>query len=366
MLSFYLIWSLSYFLTLLLFAGFWPEHGFLALGNGENRKVSLLIPFRNESKNLSLLVKRLDSLTYPCLEVIFIDDHSEDGSFDLLKRLIRGNPVYSITRSEGFGKKSALEHGLELAKGAIIICSDADCSFPRHWIERMVAPFVTPEVQLVAGPVMVDGGGGFVTKFQKLDWASILLVTSYAFGTKRPLMCSAANLAYRRSAFGAVGGYSGNRDFLSGDDEFLLKKIRAHFGSGACLYLPYKEVLVMTDPEPTWNSLINQRRRWAGKWKAHRSFSHMASAVFSFVAQVVWLATFLLLFQGQNGCCVFFVGWMLKILSEKFFLGKVLKTFERDEAWWVYVLSSLLHPIYVLIVGIASIRGKFVWKGRGK
>ncbi len=327
-------------------------------------KVSILIPCRNEAENIHRLAGELKKLHYSNIELILVDDSSEDDTFELIEEV--GIIDWRIVplRSPGEGKKVALEFAIDQAKGEIILCSDADCSFPENWVEGMISPFENKETQLVAGPVMVTGNGRFLGAFQKADWASILLLTSYFFSKNKPLMCSGANLAYRKSAFLEVGGYERNRNFSSGDDEFFLKKIVKTFGAGSCVYLPFAENLVQTKPEPSWKALINQRVRWAGKWKAHRSFSHAVSAVFSFLVQLVWLGSFGLLTLGSIGFLVFGLVWTSKILAEKRSLGKVLRSLGIQYRKTDFVLTSFIHPIYVLAVGLGAIVGNFTWKGR--
>lgn len=327
-------------------------------------KVTLLIPFRNEAKSIDRLSSNIKKLNYPNLEVLLIDDHSEDISFELLQESLRKNENVQIVRSEKTGKKRALEFGVNEAKSQIILCSDADCEFSEFWVEKMVLPFQEPKVQLVAGTVLTERGAGFLEAFQTLDWASILLLTNYSFVHQNPLMCSAANLAYRKGAFEQVNGYEGNREFASGDDEFLLKKIHKEYGRGACLYLTSAETLVKTKPEPTWDSLINQRVRWASKWKAHFSFSHALSAAGAFLTQLIWIGSAYLVFLGAKGIVAFGLVWLIKIAAEKLSLGKVLKMLDAQPSNISMLQTSLVHPFYVLRVGIAALSGKFTWKGR--
>ncbi|MDI1321815.1 MAG: glycosyltransferase [Algoriphagus sp.] len=364
MLSFYLVWMLIYFLLLSELAKFWPERSCETKQVQVFPKVSVLIPCRNESENIHRLAGEFKRLHYPNLELIFVDDHSEDDTYELIEAAACSDLRIVPLRSPGEGKKAALEFAIDQANGEIILCSDADCSFPENWVKGMVSQFDNQEIQLVAGPVIVTDNGRFLGAFQQADWASNLLVSAYFFSKSKPLMCSGANLAYRKSAFLDVLGYEGNRDFSSGDDEFLLKKIVKKYGASSCVYLPFVENLVQTKPEPNWKAFINQRVRWAGKWKAHRSYSHAVSAVFSFLAQLVWMGSFGLLTLGSLGILIFGMVWTSKILAEKRSLGKVLRIFGIKHRKIEFVLTSFIHPIYVLAVGLGAIQGNFTWKGR--
>jgi len=363
MLSFYLIWTLIYFLLLSELARFWPEKAPYIKPVQRAPIVSILIACRNEADNIHRLAGQLKNLKFPDLELILVDDRSEDDTFELIEEAGMSDQRIVSLRCPGEGKKAALEFGIAHARGEIILCSDADCFFPKNWVERMIFPFENKATQLVAGPVMVTGNGRFLGAFQQADWASILLITAFSFKSK-PLTCSGANFAYRKRAFLEVGGYEGNRDFVSGDDEFLLKKIVKKFGFGSCVYLPFAENLVQTKSEPSWEALLNQRVRWAGKWKAHGSFIHAVSAIFSFLVQLVWLGSFGLLALGSMGLLVFGLIWTSKIFTEKRSLGKVLKSLRIQYRNIDSILISFIHPIYVLAVGLGAIAGNFAWKGR--
>ena len=343
---------------------FWPTVQDEPLNQLFIPAVTLIIPFRNEAENIPNLSINLKRLKYPNLEIILIDDHSEDDSFELLKKPFGENQNVQVLKSKYTGKKRALEAGVRKAKGEIILCSDADCEFSELWIERMVLPFQNPKVQLVAGTVLIEEDGGFLAAFQTLDWASILLITNYSFVQQNPLMCSAANLAYRKVAFEKVTGYKGNLEFASGDDEFLLKKIHAEYGKGACYYLTSAESTVRTKPESSWEYLINQRVRWASKWKAHFSISHALSAAAAFLTQLIWIGSLYLIFLSEKGLLAFGLVWLIKIASEKLSLGKVLNALGHPPSSISVFKISLVHPFYVLRVGIAALSGKFTWKGR--
>jgi poly-beta-1,6-N-acetyl-D-glucosamine synthase len=364
MISFYLLWTGCYFVLLYLLGMKWPKNQSRGYFHGFSPKVTLVIPFRNEVENLGTLSEELSKLTYPALEIILVDDQSEDSSFALFKEKFETDRRIYVIPSPGIGKKRAVEAGVQAAKGDLILCSDADCSYPRDWVERMVGPFMDPKIQLVAGPVISSGQNNFFQRFQQLEWSGILLLTQFFFSHKRPLMCSGANLSYRKSAFTGVKGYDQNRHYLSGDDEFLLKKITAQYGEESCVYLPQIENLVFTRPQKSFPSLLNQRIRWAGKWKAHRDFVHAVSAVVSFTIQLIWLLSLVLLDIGKVGFLVFSMVWAGKVLSERMALGRVLKTFSLRFSIFDYVKTAIVHPFYVTFVAIGAFRGKFTWKGR--
>ena len=363
---FFLLFIFLYALLLLSMKRHWQLKQ-TSNSNGEyGASTALLIPFRNEAEHLPKLLLNLKKILHSSQEVVFIDDDSADDSaamvWDFLKK--RNLNHWVLLKSAGPGKKAALTTGVQYSQAEIILTTDADCLLPHDWVRRMTWPFQQSETQLVAGPVMTVGGSGFFSRFQQIEWGSILLVTRYLFSIGKPLMCSGANLAYRRSAFLAVKGYSDNEMYPSGDDEFLLKKVVQHFGVQAAMYLNDKEVLVETQPAANWSAFVQQRVRWAGKWRLHRSFVNSLSSASAFFLATVELATIMLLFGSIGPKLVFLFIWVLKILIERRVLGKVLADFYRSHPIYYYIGTSFLHPIYVVWVGLGTISGKYTWKGR--
>jgi glycosyltransferase involved in cell wall biosynthesis len=93
--------------------------------------LSLIIPVYNEEENLPLLYSAIDQALTPVKdtwEVIFVDDGSRDGSFDVLRSLVEKDPehVRVLSFRRNFGQTAAIAAGLDHACGEIIVLLDAD------------------------------------------------------------------------------------------------------------------------------------------------------------------------------------------------------------------------------------------------
>lgn len=365
----YLLYAGSYVVLFLLFGYYWRKQLRLLQPVLPHPKVSILIPVRNESERLPALFTCLEALTYPNLEVLFTNDFSEDNSVELLENAVataraRGAD-WRLLHSRTAGKKSAQTTAVLAATGELVVSTDADCTFNPDWIERLTAPFADPLILLVAGPVMTAPIPKPVfSAFQQVEWSSILLVTQLAFGLQKPLMCSGANMAYRRSTFLELKGYDGNSHLLSGDDEFLMKKILRKYGAKATTYLPQSEVLVTTAAQQSWAELFTQRARWASKWTAHKSVGHVVTALVPFLMQLLLIASPLLLWEGKLGILFFFLFWTVKIAIERLVVGQLLEGFGIRLPFWAFVSSSLIHPWYALITTFRMLQADWEWKGR--
>ncbi len=367
MILFYLTLGIIYVILMRTLSSHWNKPSEVYPELEQSISASVLVPFRNENQNIPLIYIKLMELDYPDLEVIWIDDLSEDDSLLILNNLMKINPgklPMKVIRNLGVGKKAAISTGVTAAEGEIIVTTDADCQMSSNWLGELLKPFQDSQIHLVAGPVMSLNEKSFFSKFQQADWSSILLITHTGFVNEYPIMCSGANLAYRRSTFLEINGFDGNDHIMSGDDEFILKKIVSHFGHASAVYAKESSKLIQTPPFQSFWGLIRQRMRWASKWNTHQSARHGIASFIPFAIQVLFISSVFLVFTGPLGLTVFLLLWGVKIISEKMVLGKVLELYgvSIDSLSWIGI--SVLHPFYVLITAFGAIRGNFEWKGR--
>ena len=89
--------------------------------------ISIVIPIKNEAKNLDNLVKTIDSLKLKNYQIIFVDDNSQDGTKKILKKLSNSYQIKYFIRKGQTGYGSALRLGLEKARNSdIVITTDGD------------------------------------------------------------------------------------------------------------------------------------------------------------------------------------------------------------------------------------------------
>ncbi|MBT0811311.1 glycosyltransferase [Litoribacter ruber] len=328
------------------------------------QKQTLIIPIRDEWSNLPALLQSLEQ-NDPS-EVLFVDDGSIDGGpefiLDEIKRRKLAN--WRVLKSEGVGKKAAVSLGVTLASNEIILVTDADCQLPKGWAERMTAQFQNPLVKMVCGPVLSCDSKGLLGRFELGEWCSILMVTNYGFSESRPIMCSAANMGYRKSVFQEVGGYEGNENYLSGDDEFLLKKITEKYGAEAICWKPEKEFLVRTNPVPSLGGLLNQRARWASKWGVGKTWGEKLPPMIWAVFSAILLVSFSLLFSKSEYSRYFFVIWIFKGLADCYYLGRVLNHYLPYLPKATLLIASAFHPVYTLLIVWKVLFTTLYWKGR--
>jgi cellulose synthase/poly-beta-1,6-N-acetylglucosamine synthase-like glycosyltransferase len=326
--------------------------------------VTVIIPTRNEAENLPVLFdalskQDLDNLT---VQFLFVDDHSEDSSFELISKFQQSSElnIELIELPPGSeGKKAASTYGVNHARHEIILCTDADTYPSSRWIKTMVGMMQKDGLQMATGPVLMSAKGIF-QRLQSIEFSGLIGYGASLLHRGVPAMCNGANMAYRKEAFLLVEGYAGNEHIASGDDEFLLQKIAKKF-PGKVSFVKNRESIVQTDAKDQLSELLNQRTRWTGKWKAHQSFWIRFSAIMAFLDALAGLMLFFLLFVNVLWALLLII---FRIFAEGLYLGKIYRFFDRRLRLVDLLLISAIYPLYVFILGFASVFGRYNWKGR--
>lgn len=96
-------------------------------------KLSVIIPVYNEVKNVEEIIKRVQAVKL-ANEIVVVDDGSQDGTRDILKKLDGKKSVRVILHEKNQGKGAAVVTGLNAAKGDILLIQDADLEYdPRDY-----------------------------------------------------------------------------------------------------------------------------------------------------------------------------------------------------------------------------------------
>ncbi len=328
--------------------------------------VSVVVVVRNEEENIQKLLLDLarQSFAPACFEVLVVDDHSEDSTCRQVQEMAAVVPcrLRLLPLRGGEGKKAGLQLGVEEAVGSVIVVTDGDCRVPASWLEKMSGMFSTGKAVFVAGPVTFSEEKSLFEKMQTIEFASLVGTGAAMLQAGEAGMCNAANMAFTREVFMEVLEGRTDSHIPSGDDEFLLQSVYQRFPEGIN-FIKHKGAVVSTGARRSWNDFLQQRRRWAGKWRLHKNPSVLFTAMAVFFLQLGWLAASVLMLL--NGFLIyFFAGVLLKFGAEFLFLRSVLRSFGKTILVLPFLLLQLLYPMYVLFFGLAANFGSFTWKGR--
>lgn len=328
--------------------------------------VSILIAARNEEASVQAVIEAILSQDYPrdCFEVIIVDDHSEDQTFQVASAY--ADSRLSVYKLEcGYGKKAALETAVARAKGDLLLFTDADCIPGPLWVRSMVIAYSHMECRLLTGPVVYSSGDNALGQFQALDAAGMMALTAVGVNTGRFFLANGANLACEKSLFDQICGYASNADTPSGDDVLMVNEVASLDRSWVGTVIQ-PSASVRTFPEPSWNSMIQQRLRWASK-SAHYQFS-LLGLVQSLAFMTSLSIPFSLLltpFFGWHTAAAAVTSFLFKTISDHHWLRLAVTPSKRHRLLHGFICSECLHIASTISVGVLTLAGKpWVWKGR--
>jgi cellulose synthase/poly-beta-1,6-N-acetylglucosamine synthase-like glycosyltransferase len=219
--------------------------------------VSVIVPAYNEEFVIEATIRSLLNSDYDNLEIIVVDDGSQDRTSDVVRECFRDEPLVRIFTEENGGKSAALNFGLQQAKGDVIVALDADTQFPAETIRALARRFADPQIGAVAGNAKVGNRINLVTRWQALEYITSQNMDRRAFASLNCItVVPGAVGAWRRELIRECGGFSS--DTLAEDQDLTLQIRKRGFKIG------YEERAIgWTEAPQTLRMLAKQRFRWA-------------------------------------------------------------------------------------------------------
>jgi SAM-dependent methyltransferase len=197
------------------------------------KSATVVIPARNERGNIEAAVQRLPRFT-PELEIIFVEGHSQDGTWEEIQRVIAAYPQFDIKalRQPGKGKADAVFAAFEIARGDVLIILDADLTMPPEQVPKFWDAVRSGKGEFVNGTRLVypmeDEAMRFLNlvanKFFSLafTWLLSQRITDTLCGTKVLRRSDYERLKRGRAYFGDFDPF-GDFDLLFGASKLGLK-----------------------------------------------------------------------------------------------------------------------------------------------
>jgi cellulose synthase/poly-beta-1,6-N-acetylglucosamine synthase-like glycosyltransferase/peptidoglycan/xylan/chitin deacetylase (PgdA/CDA1 family)/spore germination protein YaaH len=251
--------------------------------------VTVLIPCFNEEKVIVGSVARILASGWKRLEVIVLDDGSSDATSAVVEKAYKDEPRVTLMTFPNGGKAAALNRGLKLAKGEVIVALDADTLFPDDTIGRLVRWFADPEVGAVAGNALVGNRLNLITRWQALEYVTAQNLERRALAALGAVtVVPGAVGAWRRAALEQLGGFPG--ETLAEDQDLTIAVQRAgwrvEFDPSARAY---------TEAPDSLKGLLKQRFRWSFGtlqciWKHREATFSLKHPTLGFIAlPQIWL-----------------------------------------------------------------------------
>ena len=333
--------------------------------------VSVVISARNEAVNISNCLEDLIAQNYPSslFEIIVVDDSSEDNTVEILDlfsekhkeniKIIKLNEV-SPTR---IGKKAAIVEAVKIAKGNLIVTTDADCRFNENWLHSIVSFYESNNYKVIIGPVAFNEERSLFSKMQSVEFMGLIGITASFCFFNRPIMCNGANFIYEKNLFEKLKTYSKNKA-ASGDDIFLLLDAKANEPKGSIGFLKSREAIVYTKPNKSFSDFFMQRKRWASKASAYKDFDAVFTSLLVFFCNSLIVITLVLSIFSFKFVLYTILMLLIKSIVDFIFLYVVSGFFSLRKYFWLFLPEQFFYIIYVVLTGLLSQFGKYTWKNR--
>ncbi|MES2288732.1 MAG: glycosyltransferase [Pseudomonadota bacterium] len=221
------------------------------------RFVSVLIPAFNEERVIVDSIRRVLASEDVQLEILVIDDGSKDATSAVVTEAYRDEPRVRLLTLENGGKARALNEGLKLAKGDVIIALDADTRFQPQTVASLARWFADAEIGAVAGNAKVGNRFNLVTRWQSVEYVTAQNLERRALTQFDAItVVPGAVGAWRRAALDSVGGYP--TDTLAEDQDLTIAIQRQGWRVGYDI-----DAIAWTEAPETFRSLAKQRFRWS-------------------------------------------------------------------------------------------------------
>jgi len=321
-------------------------------------KMTVIIPFFNEEKNLPELLNSLSDQTLDAdhREYLFINDNSTDSSCRIIEEFCRQNANCKLMHNKGKGKKSALRTGLEAATGDIIVTTDADCTFHENRLKTILHFQTETDPDMIIMPVLMTGHDTFVQRFSNADFLALQMVTAGSALSGNPLMCNGANLAFKNTS----DDISLNEKYVSGEDMFMLEWMKKN--KKKIFWLRSKDVIVRTSSPGNLKQLISQRSRWISKSGGYRDptlifFSLLVFAVNLIMPVILFTALAIPEFWPMFG-----VWFATKTVIDYSLIRSGFRFFNTYISFPEFVIMQLLYPFYMIPVSVSGLLFPVRWK----
>lgn len=124
------------------------------------KKISIIIPCFNEEKTIKKVIEKVKQYTKYEIEIIIVNDGSTDGSNKILEDIKEKN-IKILNHKINSGKGKAIQTGLRVVSGDIVIIQDADLEYSPTDFDILFKPFEEADADVVYGSRFL-GGSGYV------------------------------------------------------------------------------------------------------------------------------------------------------------------------------------------------------------
>jgi glycosyltransferase involved in cell wall biosynthesis len=319
---------------------------------------TIVVVARNEEATISNCIEGLLNQDYPpdLFEIIVINDRSTDRTLEKIEAFQSSHlKLFHLEHYPEFinipaYKKSAIELGVSKAQHEWIVVTDADCIHSTTWLRSLANYQQQTDSLFMTAPVQYISTDTIFKKMQAMEIQALMVITAAGIHSGMHDMANGANMAFSKKSFMDVGGYKGNFQYPSGDDMFLIEKIRFAFPEKIS-FVKSMHAIVKTEPAADWNTLLRQRVRWAGKNKGlkNQRISWIWLLV-GFYHILMLLMLLLALVHVCNGIPLFIL-LATKWIADGLIIYHASIFFKEKPGLKFFIPLQLMYMVYVMALG---------------
>lgn len=325
--------------------------------------VSIVVCARNAQTGLEKHIPQWLAQDYPEFELIIVDDCSTDESSSFITNIASTDSrikyiLLDPNKIKSEGKKLALTLGIKKAQYEHLLLTDADCSpSSNQWLQRMANGFQDDKsIVLGAAPLQVSSSfWGRLIHFENL------LTALHYLGLAKlgfPYMGVGRNLAYTKTAYQSVGGFSQHYHLPAGDDDLFVQSVANKKNTTSIIH---PEAYAVSAGPINFKTYWRQRLRhlWVGK--QYKTSVSMLLSILPFFNLLFLSGISVWLFLGSHwlwpattSLLALIPIWILMYQR-----GKIL---QMNKAGALYPFYVVFHSIWYVLVGIrVFFKKQIIW-----
>jgi glycosyltransferase involved in cell wall biosynthesis len=325
--------------------------------------VTIIIPVRNESRDIGRLLDEIDRQASPPggREVIVVDGGSTDGTKELVSVRASSRPYLEVVDNPRLFSSSGRNLGLRMARGTYVLFLDGHCSIPRNdYLVRMVEIFESTGATCLCRPQTLN-------RFAEEGWSRVIATARHSWlghnlasdiysdeaGFTNP---RSAGAAYVRSQIAGLRGFDESFDACE-DVEFNHRVARAGFPA-----YRHPDLRIDYRPRSSLKALFSQMVRY-GRGRARLAALHPSETSWPLAVLTLVLIGVVGLFAfGETviaGCILGALagGGALVVLGESLRLGGPTVNGGRVALTFAVIFAGLVLGFWRGLPGIVRYRG---------
>ena len=144
-------------------------------------RISIIIPCYNEVNTIEDIINAVRKIHYDNKEIILIDDFSNDGTRELIRKGIETKVDKVIYHNKNMGKGAAIRSSMKTVTGDIVVIQDADLEYDPEEIHKIIGPILNGRADVVYGSRFVGATPHRVLYFWHLIGNKLLTILSNMF-----------------------------------------------------------------------------------------------------------------------------------------------------------------------------------------